>query len=133
MQLGWLDQHASDLEFRRVILHELGHALGFIHEHQNPLARIPWNSPVVLDFYARTQGWSPEMTIAQILGGYDPLEIRAKPYDRRSIMHYSFPPEFVSDPAFVAPFNTVLSEGDRKHVAEFYGPPKPNRSYHRGA
>jgi hypothetical protein len=34
MNIGWPD------DYRRS-LHELGHALGLIHEHQNPLARIP--------------------------------------------------------------------------------------------
>ena len=29
-------------------LHEIGHTLGFPHEHQNPTAGIVWNEPAVL-------------------------------------------------------------------------------------
>jgi hypothetical protein len=29
------------------VLHEFGHALGLIHEHQNPVGGIQWNKPAV--------------------------------------------------------------------------------------
>ena len=31
-----------------MILHEFGHALGLIHEHQNPIQAIDWNKPAVI-------------------------------------------------------------------------------------
>jgi hypothetical protein len=40
MNFGWLTAGVSEDEARRVILHEFGHALGLIHEHQNPIAAI---------------------------------------------------------------------------------------------
>lgn len=43
MNYGWLDDASSE-EYSRVVLHEFGHALGFIHEHQSPAAGIPWNA-----------------------------------------------------------------------------------------
>ena len=36
MNLGWQDEG--------VVLHEFGHTLGFIHEHQNPEGGIQWES-----------------------------------------------------------------------------------------
>lgn len=39
MNFGWLTPGVTDEEARRVILHEFGHALGLIHEHQNPLVK----------------------------------------------------------------------------------------------
>ncbi|MFF7108186.1 hypothetical protein [Pseudomonas sichuanensis] len=33
----------ADEHFRRIVLHEFGHALGMIHEHQHPMANIPWD------------------------------------------------------------------------------------------
>ena len=48
MNFGWLTQDVSDEEARRVILHEFGHALGLIHEHQNPVNKIKWNKPAVI-------------------------------------------------------------------------------------
>jgi len=36
MNYGWLKDDTDDVEYRRVVIHEFGHALGAIHEHQNP-------------------------------------------------------------------------------------------------
>ncbi len=38
MNYGWLTPDSDDDELQRVVLHEFGHALGLIHEHQNPRA-----------------------------------------------------------------------------------------------
>src|SRR3546814_14344423 len=32
-------------------LHEIGHTLGFPHEHQNPLSGIVWNEPNVYSYF----------------------------------------------------------------------------------
>ena len=39
MNLGWVT--------RRSVLHETGHALGLLHEHQNPKGTIDWNEKQV--------------------------------------------------------------------------------------
>ena len=59
MNYGWLTPSTDALEYQRVVRHEFGHALGMIHEHQNPAAtgRIPWDRPRVYAYYAE-QGWS---------------------------------------------------------------------------
>jgi len=36
MNLGWLDKNTPDKEYSRVVKHEFGHAIGLIHEHENP-------------------------------------------------------------------------------------------------
>src|SRR5206468_1791046 len=33
MNFGWFDDNTSDAEFSRVVVHEFGHTLGFVHEH----------------------------------------------------------------------------------------------------
>ena len=38
MNYGWLEPDTSTREYQRVVRHEFGHALGMIHEHQNPAA-----------------------------------------------------------------------------------------------
>src|SRR5258706_9892542 len=40
MNYGWLTPDSTDDETRRVVLHEFGHALGLIHEHQSPAGGI---------------------------------------------------------------------------------------------
>jgi len=36
---------------RDTALHEIGHTLGFPHEHQNPNAGIVWDEDAVLDYF----------------------------------------------------------------------------------
>ena len=48
MNYGWLTPESAQDEVRRVVLHEFGHALGLIHEHQNPKGGgIEWNRDAV--------------------------------------------------------------------------------------
>jgi len=41
MNFGWLTPDTEDSEYQRVVLHEFGHALGLLHEHQHPRPRFP--------------------------------------------------------------------------------------------
>src|SRR3954454_14778238 len=45
MNFGWLKDDTDATEYERVVVHEFGHALGAIHEHQNPKGGIEWNLP----------------------------------------------------------------------------------------
>src|SRR6476661_3224134 len=47
MNFGWLQDDTEDEEYRRVVVHEFGHALAAIHEHQNPRGGIKWNVKAV--------------------------------------------------------------------------------------
>ena len=47
MNLGWIDQNKKPSAIRQVILHEFGHALGAVHEHESPYSTIPWNKDKV--------------------------------------------------------------------------------------
>ncbi|MEJ7593055.1 MAG: M12 family metallopeptidase [Planctomycetaceae bacterium] len=48
MNFGWLKPDSDDLAIQEVVLHEFGHALGFIHEHQNPDGGLLWNEQKVI-------------------------------------------------------------------------------------
>jgi len=49
MNFGW--DLTTDYE-RDTALHEIGHALGFPHEHQNPNAGIIWNEKAVYSYFS---------------------------------------------------------------------------------
>ena len=58
MNYGWLTPDSPEDELRRVVLHEFGHALGLIHEHQNPKGGINWNrDAVIADLSGPPNNW----------------------------------------------------------------------------
>lgn len=155
MSLGWLD---DDTQFDSpalkntgtVVLHEFGHMLGMIHEHQNPKTNgIVWNKPVVYETLARTNGWDREQTENNMfkkygdremcektqqkpdyegkqldLAGYcGGEEVNGSEYDVHSIMHYFYPSEWILDGPKTVPRNTKLSDMDKLWLAKYYGDP----------
>jgi len=66
MNFGWFDDNTPEEEFRRTVLHEFGHALGLLHEHQNPAGGIPWDEAAVYAFYYQTQGWDRNTTYQNV-------------------------------------------------------------------
>ena len=86
MNLGWFDVST--------VLHEFGHVLGMIHEHQSPLGKpIDWNQKAVFKWARETQGWNQEETKKNILDKYDKTMINGSDFDPLSVMLYFFPPK----------------------------------------
>ena len=84
MNLGWFDVATT--------MHEFGHALGMIHEHQNPDSNpIQWNKEAVYQWAKETQGWTPEEANTQIIDSYYAGDITGSAFDPDSIMLYFFP------------------------------------------
>jgi hypothetical protein len=79
------------------VLHEFGHALGMIHEHQNPYNnQISWNKKKVYEWAKDTQGWSKHTADVNILD-MPTEEINGSEYDPFSIMLYFYPPELTTN------------------------------------
>jgi len=113
INIGWPDDPARDL-------HELGHALGLIHEHQNPLARIPWNRMAVYAYYMGAPNyWTKDEVDQQVLSN-DTEPLTNGGYDRFSIMEYPIPAELLTDPRYAVGWNQSLSGGDRSFIAKCY-------------
>ncbi|WP_219414415.1 M12 family metallopeptidase [Pseudonocardia nigra] len=120
MNYGWLTPQSSDEEVREVVLHEFGHALGLIHEHQNPDRPIAWNrAAVIADLSGPPNNWDEATIEHNIFKKYDPDEVTTTPVDPRSIMMYPIPASWTTD-GFSAGFNTDLSDVDRAFIRDAY-------------
>jgi hypothetical protein len=120
MNYGWLTQNSPEEEVRRVTLHEFGHALGCIHEHQNPAGGIQWNKPAVYRFFAGAPNyWNPEQVDHNLFDTYEEdLTIHTR-VDRCSIMMYPIDRRFTLD-GFEVELNTELSETDKSFIRTVY-------------
>jgi len=122
MNYGWLEPDTAEKEYRRVVLHEFGHALGCIHEHQSPSAgAIPWDIPKVYKYYKETQGWDKEEVDAQVLGRYSKTITNFTEFDRNSIMEYPVPNELTIGDYEIG-WNTELSDTDKDFMKKHYPP-----------
>jgi hypothetical protein len=93
MNFGWLTESSSDDEYSRVVLHQFGHALGFIHEHQNPNAQIPWDRSAVIKYYTEVHGWTSADVQNNLFQVYDRASTNFSVFDPKSIMLYAIPNE----------------------------------------
>jgi hypothetical protein len=118
MNFGWLYPLTPDAEYRRVVLHEFGHALGMVHEHQNPAGNIPWNEQAVYEYYQR-QGWDKEKTYYNVIRKYSEEETNHTKYDPDSIMQYPIPKE-LSTNGFEVGWNSELSAADKEFMRQQY-------------
>ena len=120
MNYGWLTTDSPDDELQRVVLHEFGHALGLIHEHQNPEGGIDWNVPAVLaDLGGPPNNWDEQTARHNVLDHYQPDEVTATTVDAESIMMYAIPAAWTND-GFSADMNTDLSEKDKELIRSVY-------------
>ncbi len=120
MNFGWLRPNSADTEYERVVLHEFGHALGLIHEHQNPAGGIPWNREAVYEYYAGPpNNWSKATTDTDLFQTYDKNQVNFSGFDPESIMLYPIPNAFtIGD--FEVGWNTDLSDTDRMWISQAY-------------
>ncbi|KAG8420853.1 hypothetical protein J3458_002777 [Metarhizium acridum] len=103
---------------RATILHEFGHVLGAIHEHQSPLAQVPWNRPVVYAHH-NPRGLSNAWVDLNILNQPFPTHEIDADADPVSIMVYAYPPTFTLDGSWV-PWAPTLSARDFERIAIMY-------------
>lgn len=121
MNYGWLTPNSDDEELQRVVLHEFGHALGLIHEHQNPGTQIPWNKPnVYRDLSGPPNNWDKETIDHNMFEAYSKKETNYTDVDPTSIMMYPIPATWVTDPKFAAGMNTDLSPTDKSFIKKQY-------------
>jgi hypothetical protein len=149
MNLQLTAQNSAPANFEGTVIHEFGHALGFLHEHQSPAIQCGFrfdNDPGYIEttnefeeFINDPQGRRPGLYT--LLGGppnrWPPAKvdrnlrtlapspgIEVGPYDRQSIMEYFFEPWMFAQgnqsPCYIEREGTTLSAQDRIAVARAY-------------
>jgi hypothetical protein len=98
MNFGWLTPASPDNVLRPVVLHEFGHALGLIHEHQNPEGGIRWNKAAVInDLSGPPNNWDDATIENNMFKAYEKKDVIATQVDPTSIMMYPIPKAWTLD------------------------------------
>lgn len=120
MNFGWLRNDTADSEYERVVVHEFGHSLGCIHEHQNPAGGIHWNKPVVYKYYeGPPNNWSKTDVDRNLFQKYSANQTQFTQLDPNSIMMYPVPAQFTTD-GFTVGMNMQLSPTDISFIRKEY-------------
>jgi len=155
MNFGWMDAPFSTMfsykgvtyqtpsNFERggypglgtTIVHEFGHALGMLHEHQSPFNNpLIWNvNKLYTYFNSPPNNWSISEIDNNIINRYSIANLNGSGFDPDSIMKYSFSGTFLLNPTitlinYIEQLNLVLSSCD-KHWLTFNYPGKINIIY----
>lgn len=122
------DDDTDDDTLQQTTLHEFGHVLGCIHEHQSPSSPIKWKEQTVIDYYALAPNFWDEATVRlNVLSMFTetPEQYISSSFDPFSIMLYAFEPSFMENPDCLGNppntnDNTDLSILDKRTIAEMY-------------
>ena len=110
-------------------LHQIGHALGFPHEHQNPFACVAWDEDeVAAQLSGAPAEWTRDRYGITILNKHPRNAEGGAGWDPDSIMHYSFESGMILHPVdcrdgMARP--PAFSESDRSEALKFYPPVDP--------
>lgn len=124
MNFGWsLTRREGEID---TAIHEIGHTLGFPHEHQNPFAGIVWDEDVVYAALAKPPNrWNREKTFHNIIRKILPDSVQGSDWDSNSVMHYPFGANMILEPedfkGGITPTGG-LSARDKTWVLTFYPP-----------
>lgn len=128
MNFGWNINNDID-----TAIHEIGHTLGFPHEHQNPNSGIEWNEEAVYAALAAPpNNWDRETTHWNIIRKLSQSDVEGSDWDPDSVMHYPFEAGLINKPEIYQNQDLMpaggLSESDKAWAQRFY-PSLNNNDY----
>jgi hypothetical protein len=119
MFLQGITMDTEDSEFYRVVRHQTGHTLGFPHEHTRREIVDNIDPEKSIALFMRTQGWTRDQVIAQVLTPLYQSTLNAAPIDANSIMCYALPGSIMKNGQPV-PAGTDIDAEDGSFAASIY-------------
>jgi len=114
-----IDPTTGDADIQKNILHEFGHALGCVHEHQSPINEIPWRKDRVYRYYYENFGWSASDVDQNLVNRHDANVVANTSFDPESVMMYEVPAELtITGVSFSG--GSRISEKDKEWIAKMY-------------
>lgn len=124
MNLESFTMDTPDAEFHRVVRHEAGHTLGFVHEHMRSDLVKRIDEERAIAYFKKTQGWSAEETRAQVLTPIENSSLIGNPHpDPDSIMCYQLPEAILKPGEDAILGGTDITASDYKWAGKLY--PRP--------
>lgn len=123
MNLQEFTMQTPDSEFFRVVRHETGHTLGCPHEHLRKALVARIDEAKAIEYFGRTQGWTPDQVRAQVLTPIDPALLTGTAEDQQSIMCYQIPGTITKDGKPIIG-GTDIDKSDYDFMALMYPKPK---------
>jgi serralysin len=118
--LGFTSSPSTTI-LRRTVLHEFGHSIGLIHEHQQPVSTIHWDAQACYQYFEGPPNcWTQQMVDLNVLKHYaeNPALFHSG-FDEESIMEYPVDPRLTTDHKGI-PWNNDLSAMDREFITTVY-------------
>lgn len=119
MNLAQIEDIYSEDDIRSVVLHEFGHALGMVHEHQTAYANISWNKTQVYKDLENSQNWDKATVDMAVFHVHTLEETQATAFDPDSIMLYYIPAKWTTDGRSTTK-NVDLSALDTEYIKFCY-------------
>ena len=121
MNLGWATSDTPEVDFSSVVLHEFGHALGLLHEHVHPEARIQWDEAAVrADLGGEPNYWDKDTIDRNVFAQFDPSVMIVHNFNESSVMMYPIAEQWTVNKKSYMP-SWKLNEVDKATIRGLYG------------
>jgi len=104
---------------KSLVLHEFGHALGLVHEHQREDRPFNLNINYIRKNFKKMGMPTFEIAKENIINTYDPKSILKSRFDYKSIMIYPFNKETITE-NFQIKIPWELSKIDKRKISKIY-------------